>query len=456
MIEQANRGVSLRRTTPASLKGSIFVLAFAVVLSGCAAFDTAQRKLGFGSSKDVILPGKRETVITSGAETSPDPDISALPVVVPAAYTNPDWSQPGGVPSNVLQHVALGSEVKRQWSASAGYGSTSQGRLTASPIVSKGRVFVLDTRATVRAFDAASGKRIWDKTLYPNDEEKDEGYGGGVATDGSLVFATTAFGNVMALEAGNGEMLWGKKLEGPIRAAPTVAKGRVFVTTLNNEVFCLSAEDGSVLWKFEGIAEPASLLASTSPAVHNGVVVVPYTSGEIIAFNVEDGRPIWGDTLARTGTLSSLAALNDISGRPVIEGNQVIAISHSGRMIAVNAKTGDRLWSKNISGTQTPWVAGPYVFVITNDRTLLALTRDEGKVRWATTLPEGNLWSGPVLAGGRLIAVSSKGAMVNVNVQSGEIINQSNVGGDGIYISPVVAGSVVYILDDDATLMALR
>ncbi|MGI9414270.1 MAG: PQQ-binding-like beta-propeller repeat protein, partial [Hyphomicrobiales bacterium] len=437
--------MSSRWTGPVGAKGVLLVLAFAFALSGCVAYKAAQKKLGLGDSDDTILPGQRETVITSGSETSPDPELSSLPVVVPAAYTNPNWAQPGGVPSNVLQHVALGREIKRLWSVDGGTGSSSQGRLTASPIVSNGRVFVLDTRATVRAFDAKSGNRIWAKTLFPDKEEEDEGYGGGVASDGRLVFTTTAFGNVMALEADSGQLLWGRKLDSPIRAAPTVSKGRVFVTTLTNEVFCLSAEDGSVLWKFEGIAEPASLLASTSPAVHDGVVVVPYTSGEVIAFNVNDGRPIWGDTLARTGTLSSLAALNDISGRPVIEGNQAIAISHSGRMIAVNAKSGERLWSKNISGTQTPWVAGPYVFVITDDRTMLAMTRDQGKVRWSTTLPEGHLWSGPVLAGGRLIAVSSKGAMVNVNVQTGEVINQSAVGGDGIYISPVVAGSVIYI-----------
>ncbi len=424
------------------------------LLAGCSTYDAVQKKLGLASD-DTILPGKRESVLTTGVETSPDPELSTTPIVVPTAYTNKDWSQPGGTPNNALQHVALGPQLKRVWSSDAGRGSSSQGRLTSSPIVSNGRVFVLDTKATLRAFDVGSGRNLWSKSLAPTNEESDEGFGGGVASDGRLVYATTAFGNIMAMDAGSGELVWGKRIDGPFRAAPTVANGKVYVTSINNEVFCLSAADGTTLWKFEGVAESASLLSSTSPAVHNGIAVIPYTSGEIIAFNVEDGRPLWGDSLVRTGSLSSLASLNDISGRPAMEGNQVIAISHSGRMVAVNAQTGERLWSKNVSGTQTPWIAGPYVFVITDDRTMLALTRAEGRVRWSAVLPEDQVWSGPVLAGGRLIAVSSEGIMININVQSGDIISQNDLGSD-MYISPVVAGNMVFLLTDNADLIAMR
>ncbi len=424
------------------------------VIAGCTTFERVQRKLGF-EADDTILPGKRESVFTTGVDSAADPSLSTSPIIIPTAYTNADWSQPGGTPSNALQHVALSSQLKRVWSVDAGTGSSTQGRLTASPIVSNGRIYVLDTQAALSAFSASSGKRLWSKSLAPNNEENDEGYGGGIASDGRFIYATTGFGNIMAMDAGTGELVWGKRIDGPIRAAPTVADGRVYVTSISNEVFCLSAVDGSILWKFEGVAERSSLLSSTSPAVNNGVAVIPYTSGEIIGFGVTDGRPLWGDSLVSTGSLSSLASLNDISGRPVMEGNQVIAISHSGRMVAVNAQTGDRLWSRNVSGTQTPWIAGPHVFVITDDRNILAVTRDQGRIRWSTKLPDEQVWSGPVLAGGRLIAVSSEGMMINVNVQTGEIISQSDLG-TAMFISPVVAGNMIYLLNDSADLIAMR
>lgn len=432
----------------------IAVAAIAMLLSGCSAAKTVKKFLG-GGDDGVILPGQREVVIAATQDVDPDASLSGTPVVVPAAATNQNWSQPGGSPSNVLQHVALGSQLTRAWSASAGSGSSSQGRLTAPPIVVNGRVYVLDTEATIRAFDASSGASVWSKALTPDNEESEEGFGGGVASDGQKVYVTTAFGNVMALEASSGQLVWGKRLDSPIRAAPTAANGQLFVTTINNEVYSLSTEDGFTMWRFDGIGESASLITSTSPAVEGDVVVVPYTSGEIIAFSASDGRPLWGDSLVRTGALSSLDALNDISGRPVIDNGQAFAISHSGRMVAIETASGARIWSKNLSGTQTPWVAGSYIFVLAGNRTLMALMRDGGLVRWAVDLPSGAIWSGPVLAGGRLIVVSSTGIMADVNVQTGEILSQTDIG-TPMFIAPVIAGNTIYLLTDDADLVAMR
>jgi outer membrane protein assembly factor BamB len=436
----------------ATAKLLMITVAVALGASACTKLGTLT---GFLEEEDVILPGQREEVIASVQDVDPDATLVGTPVVVPAAYTNPNWALPGGISSNALQHVSLSSNLSQAWSVGAGAGSSSHGRLTAAPIVVNGRIYVLDTEATLRAFDASNGNRLWERALTPDAEESDEGYGGGVASDGNKIYVSTAFGNVMALNATNGELIWGKRLDSPIRAAPNVSDGRLFITTINNEVYCLSTEDGFTLWRFDGIGEAASLLASTSSAVEGDVAVIPYTSGEIIAFSASDGRPLWSDSLVRTGALSSLSSLNDIAGRPVIEGNQVIAIGHSGRMVAIDATSGARQWSKNISGTQTPWIAGPNIFVIAGTKSLMALTRDEGRVRWSVELPSEQVWSGPVLAGGRLIVVSSAGAMAQVDVQSGSILTQSQVG-DGLYISPVVAGGTIYLLTEDATLVAMR
>ena len=75
-------------------------------------------------------------------------------------------------------------------------------------------------------------------------------------------------------------------------------------------------------------------------------------------------------------------ALADIHGRPVIDRGRVFAVSHSGRMVAIDLRTGDRVWEQEIASSHSPWVVGDYVFVLANDNELVCLTRDEGKVRW--------------------------------------------------------------------------
>ena len=85
---------------------------------------------------------------------------------------------------------------------------------------------------------------------------------------------------------------------------------------------------------------------------------------------------------------------------------------------------------------------------------MTAVSRRNGAVKWTQTLP-GKSWAGPVLAGGRLLAVSSDGKLASLSPQTGQVLATSEQGG-AYYIAPVVAGGMVYLLDDGGTLSALR
>ena len=386
------------------------------------------------------------------------------PIAIPEPEVNPSWSQPGGNAANAPQHLAAGASLSRGWSASAGQGSSGYGRLTAPPIVVASTVYTLDAAATVTATSGRSGQRLWRASLAPANEEAEEGFGGGITADFGRIVVATGFGDVFGLDPASGQRLWHRDFGLPIRAAPTASNGRVYVITINNEVHCLDIETGEVIWDFRRYSESAGLLASTSPAVADGIVVVPYRSGELLAFDAETGQPAWGDTLTRTGAQSSLSTINDIAGRPAIAGGVVFAISHSGRIAAIDLKEGTRLWERNIASTQTPWVAGGTLFVAATDGRVTALDAGDGSVKWVTSLPQYEdpadrsgriLYSGPILAGGRLLIVSSNGALIEIAPETGAIIGQTSIG-KRFYIPPVVASGSVYLLADDATVVAMR
>ena len=133
-------------------------------------------------------------------------------------------------------------------------------------------------------------------------------------------------------------------------------------------------------------------------------------------------------------------------------------------MVALELITGQRMWELNIAGISTPWVAGDWVFVVTDEAKLIAVARATGKVRWITQLPafrnekkkSGPIrYKGPILAGGRLILVSSQGALINVDPENGGFLSQTSVGAP-ITLSPVVANNTLYILDDNGRLHAFR
>ena len=111
--------------------------------------------------------------------------------------------------------------------------------------------------------------------------------------------------------------------------------------------------------------------------------------------------------------------------------------------------------SANIPGSQTPWIAGQHIFVVDTDGRLSALNRDTGQISWAVKLPDARTWSGPALAGGTLWLASNKGGVVGVDAVTGRVTQKLSVS-TPVYVAPVVANGVMYVLTDKAQLVAFR
>ena len=402
------------------------------------------------------LPGERIPVMSARRDGQPELDVTAATAVtaLPAVTVNTGWTQPGGQPDNAMGHLALSGNLSSRWSADAGRGSNKRSRVVASPVVYGGKVFTLDSRGRVSAFSQSSGGRVWSRKLTPENENDYEGYGGGLAIEEGRLYVATGFGKIFGIDPNSGKELWTVSVGEPVRASPTASNGRVFTTTALGSFVCLNGADGSEVWRYQGLPESASLLTNASPAVSGGLVIAPYPSGELIAFDIETGSPVWTETLSSTRQNSSLAALKNAS-RPVVANGIVYAVGHGGRMVASSLKTGERLWMHNIQGIQAPWVAGNTVYVVDLRGEVMALTAKDGKLLWRTKLPGGGRWSGPVLAGGQLWLVSTKGMLVGVDGKLGSVVSKRDVGVK-MGIAPVVAGGQMYVLTDKAKLLAFN
>jgi outer membrane protein assembly factor BamB len=432
------------------------LLGAVLAAGGCGIFKK-------GTPSTPVL-GQRIDVLSTENDITVDPAASAQPMTLPDPVVNSEWTQSGGVATKSMGQVALGRTLARAFTVQAGHGSTLTERLGAAPVVSGGRVFVIDTLGVVRAFDAQSGARVWE-TQTPLDKGNEASlYGGGVAIDNGIVYATNGLGYVAALDARNGGIVWKVRPGGPLRGAPSVANGAVYVVSQDNQIYSLKETDGSTNWSEAASLEVAGVFGSASPAVGQGTVVAGFSSGELNAYRYENGRQVWQDVLQRTSVSTTVSSLADIDADPVIDRGQVFAIGQGGRMVALDITSGQRLWELNISGISTPWVAGDWVWVVTSDARLLCIARDNGHIRWVQKLPrylkakskKGEIdYSGPVLAGGRLILTGSNGAIVSIDPATGAFQGQVSAGA-GISLPPVVANSTLYILDDNGRLSAFR
>ena len=430
-------------------------LAVSFALVGCSGGLPALPKvssLNPFAKKEKKLPGKR-TAILDKSKTLPAALAPAnKPVTLPAPVVNANWSQPGGSANNAPGHLALRTSVKRSWSADAGTGSHYRGRLIVPPIAFDGRVYTLDVSSRLSAFTMGTGKITWRKKLAPDNEHGYEGYGGGLAADGGRLYVATGFGIVYAVNPKTGKQIWEKKIGEPVRTSPTAHRDRLYIMTAAGRLIAMSGLDGTQLWQYRGLPDKATLSASPSPAVSGEYVVAPYSSGELVAVNAATGQPVWTEALSRTRTSSAMGTLNTVA-RPAIDNGVVYAIGNGGRMIATKLKTGERVWSANIAGNQMPWVSGASVFVVDTTGKLLALDRKTGKILWTVKLAGDNVWSGPVLAGGVLWLVSKGGILTSVDARVGKVLGNSKLGSKA-FIAPIVAQSRLMVLTDRAKLIA--
>ncbi len=437
---------------------ALLILAAAFGASGCSgSLPTLPKidELNPFKKPEVRLPGKRIPVMPASTSSNVGANLAPAdqPIALASANPNTDWPQPGGTASNAPGHVVFNGTGRRVWRVNAGTGSSQRMRLSATPIVSGGRVFVLDARSVVRSFSASGGSAGWRAPLVPEGESAGEGFGGGLAADAGKVYAATGFGIVVALDPASGRKLWETNLRVPVRASPTAANGQVFVIAADGRVFALNGTDGSELWSFRGLPQSTRIISDPSPAVTNDLVVVPYPSGDLVALNASDGLPAWSDSLASTSA-TALGSMSDVS-RPVLSNGIVYALGHSGRLVAVDAKTGERLWTQNIPGISTPAVSGSLVFVVNLTGQVMAIDGQTGQTVWTVKLKGASTWSGPTLASGKLWLTSNRGHLASVDAATGRVLSTTKVASK-IYIAPIIAGGRMYVLADDASLMAFQ
>ena len=430
------------------------MLALALALTGCETW--------FGEVEAPPLQGERVPVLLHHSTLEPDPSLASQEVVLPRPVKNPEWPMSGGYANHAMHHLWIPDSLQRAWSTRIGTATDSEQPRLPPPVVYGGRIFAMDAEHRVSAYDVADGKRVWRTSLVPEDEE--DLIVGGIAAESGRVFATAGFAEVISLDAGTGAEVWRTNVDAPIHAPPTVRDGRVFAVTLNNTLYALDAGTGEEQWTYKGIAEVAAIIGGGAPAVDGTTVVAPFSSGDLVALTTESGRVLWEDSLASRRRTDELARISQIHASPVIDRGRVYAVSNGGVMVCVDLRIGRRVWDASVGGLNRPWVAGDYVYVLTDDNEVATLNRNTGRVHWISRLPvwkdpedhEGRiLWSGPVLVGDRLVLTGSDGNVLAVSPYTGRLLGEIDISED-VSVPPVVADGTLYFLTDRGSLVAYR
>ena len=409
--------------------------------------------------EESLLTGERISVIALEEGLKPNSSLADRAFSAPPAVAPDIWPQAGGLASHYFPNITATLAEERD-QASVGEGTSWPGALMAAPVVGTNAVFAMDGAGIVSAHSRAKpSDMLWSSTAL---EMEEPGFGGGLATQGTSVYAVTPEGRVAALDIATGKALWTRELHSPVRAAPRLFEDLLLVPTVDSQIFALNLGTGTIRWQHRGINEAASMLGSSVPAAAGPLVIVAYNSGELYALSRRNGEAVWNESLLMPVRTRASDSFTGISGDPVIAGRFVYSISTNGLLAALDLRTGLRVWEQRLPSSQTPWATEDFLFVLGSDGKLAALSSRDGLVKWVTPLgsqdadedeeadPRAAL-HGPYLINGQLLVIDPAGEALLVDPDSGKLIDRRDFV-SGVTTAPAFADGGMYVLDQDATL----
>ncbi len=414
------------------------------------------------ATKKPPIAGTQIPVIS--ADTGMDVAVDAPPVALPAASPLASWPQSLAGPAHAPGNIAAPLNFKPLWRTDAGEPGGYRATLLAPPLIAGGQVFTMDSDANVRAYSATDGSRAWHTNTQPKHVSL-HNMGGGIAYDSGRIYASTGYGEVLALDAASGKILWRQTLLLPARSLPLVAGGLVAVVIYNDILLTFDANTGSPGWRFSGNAGQPSGAAvgiTGAPAYADGIIVAGFSTGMLAGIDANSGTPLWEQSLAAGYGQASALDFSDIVASPVISNGVVYALNLGDTFMAVDLHSGVKVWTKGASGTQAPAAAGGFLFLLDGLQTLYAIHQDDGLVSWSLQLPaykkpksktDPILWAGPVLINGQLVLSNDHGEIALVDAVAGKLTQKAKLGAPAD-MPPIAAAGMVLQLTRNAKLTA--
>lgn len=436
--------------------------------SALAVFGLSLTMLAACAEREVILPGIRED-IRSAALVEDEADAvqrnETRDIRLAAATTNADWPQSFGTPAFRTAHPALRGAPQLIWSVNIGEGDSRRQRISADPVVGGGRIYTLDANAQVAAVSTGGGL-LWSTDLTPARGNAGDATGGGLAYDDGTLYVTLGFGDLVALDATSGGVRWRQQLGATGGGAPIVADGLIYFVAGDDTGWVVNADTGRVEWQVDATPSVANVLGGPAPALTDKLAVFAFGSGDVLATFKRGGLRRWDASVAGQRLGSATARIGDITGAPVVVGDRIFVGSHSGRMVALDAESGDRLWTAREGALGPVWPAGDSVFAVTDTNRLARIDASDGTTVWQVDLPgfvkdrprrraEIVAHYGPIVAGGRVIVASNDGFLRSFQPQSGALVGSVEVPG-GASSAPAIAGGTLYVVSTNGQLHAFR
>ena len=347
-----------------------------------------------------------------------------------------------------LTHINDTVRLEGLWSH--GIGALGRADYPIAPALDGGTLYAANAEGMLRAFQADSGKALWEHALNAPVSSP-------ITAEGGQLYLATRKGEVLALDASNGALRWRAQVASEVLTAPQVNAQQVLVQSGDGTLTALERISGRVQWVYASSQPSLTLRNQGTPRTIDPVTFAGFANGRLALFSNADGRMLWDIRLAVPRGASEIDQLTDVCGQPVLTADgRLFATSYHGHVVSLNVHNGETLWSRELSSFHSPVYAHGRLYIIDDRSHLTALDADTGSVLWTQDQLEGRNLTAPLVMGNHLIMGDLDGYLHVVDADSGALDGRRKAGGDGITLTPLSDGERLFVMTEDGHLIAYR
>ncbi len=339
------------------------------------------------------------------------------------------------------------ANAEKLWSVSIG-GGVAQQYLKLYPLLLTDRLIAADRSGKVAAVNAITGKIIWRVDL-------DVVITGGVGGNAEYYFVTTRDGEIIALNPLGG-ILWRQKISSESLAPAVADDTRVYIRGGDGGVTALSVTDGAFLWLYTRDVPALSLRGNSTPILDESRMYVGLDNGRLIALNVQDGRSVFDVAVATATGRSEIERLNDVDGSALLDKNLLFIASYQGRVIALDIRRGQLVWTRKISTYSGVDAGVSSIFIADDHDHIWAMSRENGATLWKQEKLQARQLTRPSVSGDNIVVGDYAGYLHWLSQFDGHFVARVHVDSDGILVPPVVSNDRVYVMTRDGDLVAYQ
>jgi outer membrane protein assembly factor BamB len=306
-----------------------------------------------------------------------------------------------------------------------------------TPAISMGVVYAAGAAGRILSFDAASGK------VVGNIDSK-VALSGGIGSDGSVILAGTAKGEVLALDK-SGKQLWKSQLTSEVLSAPQIDQGVVVVRSGDGRIYGLDAATGARKWLYQRALPTLTVRTHVGVLVYRGGVFAGFAGGRLVALSLESGNVGWEATVALPKGATELERVADVSSLPITDGRQICAVAYQGRLACFDILKGAASWGRDVSSVAGLAGEGDSVYVADDKSAVIAFEKTGGASLWKQDKLYGRYVSGPAVAGKYVAVGDYQGYVHFISREDGSFAARIATDGSPIMAQPLALNNGVLV-----------